>query len=283
MTIAIIGATGQLGGHTVDALLKRGVPADGILALALGRNADRLAELAGRGLRTRAVDSDGLPAALAGTDKLLLISFGDVGSRLPKHAAAVEAARQAGVRHIVYTSGLHAPTTILQLAADHKATEELIAASGLPATFLRNGWYTENHLQDFAAARERGLIANSVGPGRIATATRKEYGEAAAVVLSTPGHEGRAYELSGDVAWSFEEFAATAQELLGAPVRYQALTSEQERERLIAFGLDEGTAAFMVRLNADLREGAMAPTPGDLARLLGRPTEPLATTLKTWL
>jgi NAD(P)H dehydrogenase (quinone) len=102
-------------------------------------------------------------------------------------------------------------------------------------------------------------------------------------VLSTPGHEGKAYELSGDVAWNFTEFVATAQELLGRPVRYQALTPEQEREQLISYGLGEGTADFMVTLNADMRDGAMAPIPGDLTRLIGHPTEPLAETMKAWV
>ncbi len=284
MTIAIIGATGKLGALTIDALLERGTPADGILAL--GRNTERLAELDGRGLRTAVVDLDDTAAttqALDGVEKLLLVSFGDLGTRVARHGQAIEAARRAGVAHLVYTSGLHAPTTILQLAADHKATEDLVTDSGIPATFLRNGWYTENHLQDFAGARERGTIANSIGTGRLATAPRKDFAEAAAVVLSTPGHEGTAYELSGDTAWSFEEFAHAAAELLGAPVAYQPLTGEQEREQLLAFGLDEATADFLVTLNANLRGGAMAPTPGDLAKLIGRPTEPLATTLKTWI
>lgn len=102
-------------------------------------------------------------------------------------------------------------------------------------------------------------------------------------MLSTPGHEGKAYELSGDTAWSFDEFAATAADVLGTPVRYEALTPEQEREQLLAFGLDEGTAAFIVTLNANMRDGAMAPTSGDLARLIGHPTEPLETTLRTWV
>ncbi|MFI9772664.1 SDR family oxidoreductase [Streptomyces sp. NPDC052415] len=283
MTLAIIGATGKLGALTIDALLDRGTDAGAILAL--GRNADRLAELADRGLRTATVDLDDVDATaetLQGVDKLLLVSFGP-GDRVAQHGRAIDAARKAGVPHLIYTSGLEAPTTILQLAADHKATEELITASGIPATFLRNGWYTENHLQDFHTARERGVIANSIGTGRIATAPRKDFAEAAAVMLSTPGHEGKAYELSGDVAWSFEEFAATAADVLGTPVRYEALTSEQEREQLLAAGLDEGTAGFLVTLNANMRDGAMAPTPGDLARLIGRPTEPLATTLRTWV
>jgi len=284
MTIAIIGATGQLGGLTVDALLERGVPAGDILAL--GRNTARLAELAGRGLRTAVVDLDDVPGTaktLTGVQKLLLISLSEVGNRVPRHGNAVEAARQAGVSHLVYTSVLDAPTTILRLAADHKATEELVTASGIPATFLRNGWYTENHQQDFAAAREHGVIANGIGDGRIASAPRKDYAEAAAVVLTTPGHEGKAYELSGDVAWSFEEFAATARELLGTPVRYQPLTPEAERAQFLSFGLDEATADFVTALNADLSTGAVAATPGDLARLIGHPTEPLAETLKTWL
>ncbi|MFF0143310.1 SDR family oxidoreductase [Streptomyces sp. NPDC005227] len=284
MTLAIIGATGKLGALTIDALLDRGVPAGDILAL--GRNADRLAELADRGLRTATIDLDDVDAtvkALQGVEKLLLVSFGDLGTRVAQHGNAIDAARRAGVPHLVYTSGLEAPTTILQLAADHKATEELITASGIPATFLRNGWYTENHLQDFTGARERGVIANSIGDGRIATAPRKDFAEAAAVVLSTPGHEGKAYELSGDTAWSLEEFAAIAAAVLGSPVVYQLLTSEQEREQLLTVGLDESTAGFLVTLNANLRDGAMAPTSGDLSRLIGRPTGPLATTLKTWV
>jgi NAD(P)H dehydrogenase (quinone) len=284
MTIAIIGATGQLGGLTVDALLERGVPAGDVLAL--GRDAGRLAALAERGLRTATVDLDDVDATaaqIAGAEQLLLISVGMPGQGLVPRGNAVEAARRAGVAHLVYTSALEAPTTILGLAAEHQATEELVTASGVPATFLRNGWYTENHQQDFAAARDRGVIANSVGDGRLATASRRDFAEAAAVVLTTAGHEGRAYELSGDVAWSYAEFAATAQEVLGSPVRYEALTPEQEKEQLLASGLDVGTANFVVALNGNMRDGALAPTSGDLARLIGHPTEPLETTLRGWV
>lgn len=284
MTIAIIGVTGQLGALTVDALLDRGTPAGDILALA--RNTEKLQAYADRGLRTAALDLDEVDATAAqldGVEKLLLISVGAPGQALGPRGNAIEAARRAGVGHLIYTSALLAPTTILSLAAEHKATEELITASGTPATFLRNGWYTENHQQEFAAAREQGVIANSVGDGRLATASRKDFAEAAAVVLTGTGHEGRAYELSGDTAWSYEEFAAIAQQVLGQPVSYQPLTPEQEREQLLAFDLDEGTAGFMVALHANMRDDALAPTPGDLARLIGRPTEPLETTMRTWV
>lgn len=284
MTIAIIGATGNFGSDTIDALLARGVnPSD---VLALGRNHERLEQLADLGLRTAFIDlddMDGTAAALTGVNKLLLISVGGPGQGVPPRRAATNAAVAAGVPHIVYTSALEAPTTVLAIAADHKATEELITDSGIPATFLRNGWYTDNHRQDFEAARQSGVIANSVGKGRIATAPRRDFAEAAAVVLSTPGHEGKAYELSGDTAWNYAEFATTAQEVLGNPVRYQALTAEQEHDQLIAFGMDEGTAGFMGVLNANMRDGAMEPTPGDLSKLIGRPTEPLIETMRSWV
>jgi NAD(P)H dehydrogenase (quinone) len=284
MSIAIFGATGLLGSHVIDQLLERGVPVGDILAL--GRNTERLAELAVRGLHTAAVnldDVDGTAATLPGVDKVLLISVSEPGQRIQQHANAIEAARRAGVQHLIYTSALQAPTTILELAAVHKATEELVTASGIPATFLRNGWYTENHVQDFAAVRGNGSIANSVGQGRLATAPRKDYAEAAAVVLTTPGHEGKAYELSGDTAWNYDEFSATAGKVLGTPASYKAPTAEEEREQLLAFGLDAGTAGFLVTLNANTRDGALAHAPGDLARLIGRPTETLQTTMRTWV
>ena len=228
-------------------------------------------------------NESGTADLLAGVEKVLLISLSEPGGRLALHANAVNAVRTAGVAHLIYTSALKAPTTILELAADHKATEELITASGIPATFLRNGWYTENYLPDFSAAREHGVVANSVGDGRIASAPRHDYAEAAAVVLSTPGHEGKAYELSGDSAWNFAEFAAAAQEVLGFPVRYEPLTSGEERERLIGLGVDEGTAEFVATLNANMRDGAMAPTPGDLSTLIGHATQPLLDTMRSWV
>ena len=283
MTIAIFGATGKLGGDVLHFLTERDIPAGDVLAL--GRNADRLAELEGQGFQTAQIDLDqpeGLADTLQGVKTVLLISTGDPGQRLPQHKNAVDAAKAAGVKHLVYTSALEAPTTILIIADEHKATEEYITASGIPATFLRMGWYTENHVQDFEAARSRGVIANSIGDGRISSATRRDLAEGAAVVLSNEGHEGKAYELSGDVAWNYTDFAAAATDVLGTPVRYDALTSEQERQQLISIGLDEGTAGFITLLNANMRDGAMSATTGDLARLIGHPTEPLATTLATW-
>lgn len=283
MTIAIIGATGKFGGHTIDALLERGIDASDILAL--GRDSDRLDQLTDRGLRTATIDLTDeatTAATLAGVDKLLLISVGTPGEALAPRTAAINAAVAAGVQHLVYTSALGAPTTTFALAAEHKATEDVITASGIPATFLRNGWWSENLQQDFETARARGVIANSIGDGRLATATRRDMAEAAAVVLTTAGHEGAAYELSGDTAWNYAEFAETAQQVLGTPVRYEVLTPEQERAMLLDAGLDEGTAGFLAVLNAGMRDDTQAATPGHLSKLIGRPTTPLADTLTNW-
>ncbi len=283
MTIAIIGATGQLGNHTVDALLEGGVNAADILAL--GRDPERLDLLSARGLRTSTInltDEHSTRAALSDVEKLLLVSVGGPGEGLAPRTVAINAAVRAGVQHLVYTSALNAPTTKLVLAAEHKATEGAILAAGVPATFLRNGWYTENLRQDFETARRHGVIANSVGEGRLATASCRDYAEAAAAVLTGAGHEGRAYELSGDAAWDYMEFAAIAQEVLGTPVRYEVLTPEAEREGLTGTGLDGATVHFIGLLNQNIREDALAPTPGQLRELIGRPTRPLIDTLQSW-
>ena len=278
------GVFNEKANRVANALIARGITPGDILAL--GRNRGRLSELADRGLRTARVDlDDGAATAgvLDGVEKVLLISMSEPGRRVAQHANAIEAAQNAGVRHVVYTSVLEAPTTVLALAPEHRATEELITASGLPATFLRHGWYTENHRQEFDAARQTGVVANSVGPGRIASAPRQDYADAAAVVLSTPGHEGRAYELSGDTAWTYTDFAAAAQDVLGSPVRYEVLTPEEELQQLRDLGLDEATAGFLGTLNANMRDGALAPASGELAKLIGRPTEPLIETMRSWV
>lgn len=283
MSIAIIGATGQLGGHTIDALLHRGTrPAD---ILALGRDQDRLASLAARGLRTGPLDltdEAATTAALKDVETLLLISVGTPGAALAPRTVAIHAAVAAGVKHLVYTSALNAQQTTFVLAAEHKATEDVIAASGIPATLLRNGWWNDNLQQDFQAAKERGMIANSIGAGRLATASRQDMGEAGAIVLTTPELQGKAYDLSGDIAWSYQDFAETAAEILGTPVRYEPLTAQQEQEMLRGAGLDESTVEFIGAMNAGMRDDTQAYMTGDLSRILGRPTTPLSDTLSSW-
>lgn len=281
MTIAVTGATGQLGRLVLDELLTNHEPA---ALVAVVRDAGKAGELRARGVQVRVADySDpaSLEVALTGVDKLLLISGSEVGSRVAQHANVINAAKAAGVNFIAYTSVLAADTTDLILAPEHKATEELIRASGLEYTFLRNGWYTENYVQTVATARQTGAVVAAAGDGRVASAARADYAAAAAEVLSSAGHEGRVYELSGDYAWDFKELATALTEIAGREVVYQPVTAAELVEILTSAGLDQSTAGFLAALDADTRAGLLAAVTGDLSGLIGRPTTPLLQALRT--
>ena len=276
MTIVVTGATGHLGRLVVESLLAKGVaPAE---IVAGGRSIDKLADLAAQGVTVVPLDytkPETLDAAFAGATQVLLISASEPGTRVALHAAALDAAKRAGVEHLVYTSAPRATTSELVLAPEHKATEELIAASGIPATILRNGWYTENYASTVEQARQSGEIVASVGDGRVASASRRDYAEAAAVVLTDPATRGTVYELSGDTSWDYDEFAAATAEVTGRPVAFRNVTPEEHTAILTSVGLDAGTAGFVVALDQNTKAGLLGETSGDLGRLIGRPTTPL--------
>lgn len=277
MTIVVTGATGHLGRLVVESLLERGVPAADIRAL--GRSAERLTPLEALGVQTATIDfeqPETLLPAFSGADALLLVSGSEVGKRMPQHANAVSAAVEAGVGRIVYTSAPHADSTDLVLAPEHAETEKLLQESGLPVTLLRNNWYTENYVGQLDTAAATGEIVGSAADGRVASASRRDYAEAAAVALSTLGHEGAVYELSGDAAWTFDDLASVVGGLVGRDVVYRAVAPEEHARILAGAGLDEDTAGFVVALDANIRDGALADAPGTLSRLIGRPTTPLA-------
>lgn len=282
MTILVTAAGGQLGRLVLDSLLARGVAPAELRAGA--RRPDALAAYAERGVDVVALDYDdpqSAAAATKGVDRVLLISGSEVGKRVDQHRSVVDAAVAAGVGHLVYTSAPKATTADFVLAPEHKATEEVIAASGLPATILRNGWYHENYAQTLATARDAGVLATSAGDGRVASAARADYAEAAAVVLTTDGHAGQTYELTGDEAWDFETLAATLGEVLGRDVALQQLSTEEHVALLESFGLDAGTAQFVAGIDDAIRRGVIGDVDGTLARLLGRPTTPLVDGLRS--
>jgi NAD(P)H dehydrogenase (quinone) len=281
MTIVVTGATGQLGRLVVESLIELGIAPENIRAA--GRTEDKLAGLAALGVQTAIIDfekPETLVPAFRGADALLLVSGSEVGKRLPQHANAIDAAVKAGVGRIVYTSASHADDTDLVLAPEHAATERLLAESGLPVTVLRNNWYTENYAGQIDTAAASGAIVASTGDGRVASATRKDYAEAAAVVLSTPGHDGAVYELSGDEAWSFSDLAETISGIVGREVEFRAVSPDEHRAILIEAGLDEGTAGFVVTLDGNIRDGALADATTTLSELIGRPSTSLADGLR---
>ncbi|MFW3385720.1 UNVERIFIED_CONTAM: SDR family oxidoreductase [Kocuria sp. CPCC 205274] len=281
MSIVITGATGRLGRHVISSLLRLDVQLPDLVAA--GRDEEKLGALRELGLATVRADYTEpatLDEAFAGADTVLLISSSEVGIRVPQHRNAVDAAVRAGVSRLVYTSALGADRGKLLLADEHLATEEAIAASGLPFTILRNGWYTENFEPALRHAETTGVVLASAGDGRVASATREDYAEAIAAVLAQDGHASQTYELSGDVAWSFDELAAALTEVLDREVTYRRLTPEQHLAELERTGVDESTARFLVALDANIEDGALDLVTGDLSRLLGRRTTALVDALR---
>jgi NAD(P)H dehydrogenase (quinone) len=280
MRIAVTGATGHLGHLVVQDLLKS-TPAQDIVAIV--RDASKAADLAAQGVQVRVAPYDDPPAlraALAGVDRLLLISSSEVGRRVQQHQNVIDAAKAAGVQYIAYTSAPLAATTSLILAPDHKATEELLIDSGVDFTFLRNNWYTENYLQQLNTARQTGKVVAAAGQGQVASASRADYAAGAAAVLLGSGHVGRIYELGGDDAWTYDELAAAIGEVIGKPVTYEPVDGATLVEILQSVGLDEGTAGFVAALDANIAAGALAEVTHDLSRLIGRPTTPLVEGLR---
>ncbi|WP_329135335.1 NAD(P)H-binding protein [Streptomyces sp. NBC_01476] len=277
MSIVVTGATGHLGRLVIAELLARGVAPGEIAAVA--RDADRAADLAGQQIGVRVADyarPETLKDAFRAGDRVLFISGSEVGQRVAQHTAVVEAATAAGVAQLVYTGILGGPDADLLLAAEHKATEDLILASKLPYTFLRNGWYTEVYTENLGTVLEHGAVLGSAGDGRIASAARADYAAAAAAVLTGTGHENKAYELSGDTAWSLAEYAAVIAEQTGREIVYRDVTPAEYREVLVGAGVPAGFADVLVDVDQAVKRGLLARTSGDLSRLIGRPTTPLA-------
>ncbi|MFD8374332.1 SDR family oxidoreductase [Streptomyces sp. NPDC059688] len=275
MSIVVTGATGHLGRHVVEQLLEK-VPAERITAVV--RDKEKAAGLAARGVRLAVADYnapetfDGLFSA---GDRVLLISGNEFDKgRVRQHEVVIDAARAAGVGLLAYTS---APGSLrAALADDHRATEEVLLASGLPYSLLRNGWYHENYTENLAPVLEHGAVVQAAGDGRISSASRADYAAAAVAVLTGEGHENTTYELGGDVAWGFAEYAAELSRQTGREIVYNPVSVEALTGILTGAGLPAPLAAILAGVDASIEKGELAVSSGDLSRLTGRPTTPLA-------
>lgn len=273
MTIAITGATGQLGRLIVEQL-KGKAPADTIIALA--RSPEKAADL---GVAARAFDyarPETLGPALEGVETLMLVSSSEVGQRAAQHRNVIDAAKAAGVGRIIYTSLLNADASPLSLAEEHRLTEAYLKASGVPYTILRNGWYAENYTASIPGALAGGAFIGSAGAGRVSAAPRLDFAEAAVAVLTGEGHEGQTYELAGDDAWTLGDLAAEISAQTGRDIGYRDLPVADYAAALTGFGLPEPLAQAIAGWDADAARGALFHDGRDLSRLIGRPTTPLS-------
>ncbi|WP_127104866.1 NAD(P)H-binding protein [Pararhodobacter zhoushanensis] len=271
-TIAITGATGQLGRLAIAALKTR---ARGATLVALVRDPAKAVDL---GIEARAFDYTApatLAAPLKGVDVLVLISSSDFNDRAGQHRNVIAAAEQAGVGRIVYTSILKGDASPMLLAQDHIATEAALAASSLTATVLRNGWYFENYTGTLAGAIAAGAVVGANASAKIAPATRADFAEAIAVVAADNAHAGKVYELAGDEAFTMAEFAAEVAAQAGKPVAYAPMPQAAYADLLKSFGLPEGAAMIFADSDAKAGEGALFDDSHTLSRLIGRPTTPL--------
>jgi len=272
MIIAITGATGKLGQLVIDKL-KTKVPASNIVALARSQ-----AKAAGLGVAVREADYGKpatLEAALSGVDTVLLISSNELGKRAAQHGNVIEAAKKAGVKRIVYTSLLHADTSPLGLADEHRQTEAELKASGVPYTLLRNGWYTENYTGSIAGALAGGAFLGSAGDGRISSAARADYADAAVAVLTSEASAGRVYELAGDEAYTLSDLAAEISRQTGKTIPYKNLPEAEYASALVGFGVPAGFAHAIAGWDTGVVQGALFDDSRQLSKLIGRPTTTL--------
>jgi len=276
MKIAITGATGQLGRLVVNKL-KEKVSADTIVALV--RSVQKASDL---GVEAREANYDNpetLGQALQGIHTLLLISSSEVGKREQQHKNVIAAAKQAGVKHIVYTSLLHADTTSLSIATEHLVTEAALREAGIPYTILRNGWYHENYAGSIPGAIAGGVLIGSAGEGKIASATRADYAEAAVAVLTSEGHADKTYELAGDEAYTLSDLAAEVSRQTGKNIPYINLSVAEYASALTGFGLPEGVAQAIAGWDVSTSKGDLFDDSRQLSKLIGRPTTPISATV----
>ncbi|WP_422931744.1 SDR family oxidoreductase [Singulisphaera sp. PoT] len=274
--ILVTAASGQLGRLVVAKLLES-TPAAQVVAGV--RNLKKSAELSALGVEVREADysrPETLDPALAGIDRVLLISSSEVGRRVAQHRNVIEAARRAGVELLAYTSVLRADTTELLVGVEHRETEVILQASGVPFVFLRNGWYTENRAAFLPHALEHGQLPGCAGEGRFSWAARVDYADAAAVVMTTEGHAGRIYELAGDKSDTLSDFAAEVALQAGKPLAYRDMPEEDFRSLLVGAGIPDNFAELLANSDAVASRGGLFDESRQMSRLIGRPTTPLS-------
>ncbi|PSM38833.1 NAD(P)-dependent oxidoreductase [Streptomyces dioscori] len=275
MSIVVTGATGHLGKHVIEGLLEK-VPADQVVAVV--RSKEKAADLAARGVRIAVADYNApetFDSVFSAGDRVLLISGNEFDKgRVAQHKVVLDAAKAAGVALFAYTSAPGSLTAAL--ADDHRGTEAAVLESGVTYALLRNGWYNENYTENLAPVLEHGAVVQAAGEGRISAASRADYAAAAVAVLTGEGHENKTYELGGDTAFSFAEYAAVVAQASGKEIVYNAVPAETFKGILTGAGLPAPFAEILAGVDVSIEKGELIVDSGDLSRLTGRPTTPIA-------
>jgi NAD(P)H dehydrogenase (quinone) len=280
MKLVITGASGQLARSAAARVLEAVAPRDLILVT---RTPAALASFAARGVEVRRADfadPKSLPAAFAGGERLLLVSATDLAARTAQHLAAIEAAKAAGVRHVVYTSGLSpAPPNPAVVAASHYATEQALMRSGLDWTVLRNSLYADYQVPEAARASASGVLVHNRGDGEVAYVAREDCAAVAAAVLAQDGHAGACYDVTGPEALRAADLAALYGELAGrAVVERRVSDAELVAAMVASAGGDDHLrygAELVASFGRSIREGYMSACTGIVARLSGRDPQSL--------
>lgn len=274
-TIAITGATGQFGAIALD-LLK----AKNTNVIALVRTPAKISDVEAR--KFDYSKTEGQVESLSGVETLILVSSSEVGQRSQQHYNVIEAAKKAGVKHIIYTSLLGATNdnTVKSLAGEHVETEAALKASGMAYTILRNGWYTENYTGSIPATLANNAFYGSAKNGKISSALRAELAEAAVNVALGEGHENKTYELAGSTSWTLSDLAAEISKQTGKDIPYVDISAEDYAAALVQAGLDSGFAGLIAQWDVDASKGALFSEDKTLEKLLGRPTAGLDVAVK---
>ena len=282
--ILVTGASGQLGHLVISSLLAKGVAASEIVAAV--RSPEKASVLTAQGVVVRKADYTdlaSLKAAMTGVKRVVLVSSSEVGQRAVQHQNVIDAAKEAGVELIAYTSILHADTSPLALAEEHVATEAALKASGVPHVLLRNGWYSENYTMSAGMAVEHGAVLGSAGEGKYSTAARADYAEAAAVAITSEDQAGKVYELAGDEAFTLAQYASYIADISGKAVVYQDLPEAEYAKVLVQVGLPEGFANILADSDVGASKGGLFDDSKTLSKLIGRPTTPIQDSIKVAL
>jgi NAD(P)H dehydrogenase (quinone) len=280
-TLLVTGAAGHLGRGVITHLLGalRVAPSR---VVAVTRDPAKIADLAARGVTVRAGDFDN-PASLAtafrGAARLLLISTDAIdrpGRRLAQHKTAVEAAKAAGVKHVIYTSMTRPEDSVIPFAPDHLGTEQALAASGLGWTVLRNAWYFENLLLTLPTVLASGKWFTSSGDGRIPYLAREDCALAAAHALASAATESTRYDITGAEALTVADVAHTLSDVLKKPIDVVQVSDAELIKGMVAAGVPEPIAALLASFDANARLGKFDLVTGDVERLTAKRPQTLA-------